>query len=414
MRKLIKNIFIFTLLLFFTALAICMIDYYYHLYFLSPKKIEAARKIEDSFWDKPYEKINLKSKYRMVIITSNGGEWSESRHLLNGAINLGWEGEIYFHTTTGHEEEILKFDPDFILFSIGIDSRMSQSILNHRSKKICIYYWPINTRVTDLFLYDPLNILYTDQTYAFDVELEPNKRLRRFIANSDALLITAKEVKIFQDYFDKIHRKFYGIRSVPTVSNNNLAFNEPLYLSLIGYNDGYRSNPHLKEALTKLSRDGILRAYGQARAFWYISESYQGFISNAEDVVKTLNHNGIALIVHRKEHLENGLSTNRIIEAAAANSLIICDKNPFVLEHFADSVLYFDINADSETMYRQIRSHYDWAQAHPLEAKKLANSAHKIFQEKFTSEKDLIRIAKLYEKMLIDEKSFNLDYPYKP
>jgi glycosyltransferase involved in cell wall biosynthesis len=412
--KIIKSSAIFFIVLFFIALGICIGDYYYNIYYASPKKIEEARKIEDSFWDKPYENVAIKSKYRMVIITSNGGEWAESQYLLQGARNLGWEGKIFFYTSTGYEDEIIDFDPDFILFSIGIDSRMSQKILDHRSKKICIYYWPINTRVTDLFIYDPLNIIYTDQTYAFDTNLEPNKRLRRFIAHSDAMLITAKEIKVFQDFFNKIHRKFYGIRTVPSVNNTDISFKKPQYISLIGYNDGHRNNANLKDTLIKLSNDKILRTYGQARAFWYISKSYQGFITNVQNVLNTLNKNGISLIVHRKEHFENATPTNRIMEAAAANTLIICDRNPFVIEHFGDSVLYFDINADSETMYQQIRNHYDWAKANPQEAKKLANRAHKIFKEKFTSEKDLIRIAKLYEKMLIDEKALNLEYPYKP
>jgi hypothetical protein len=388
-------------------------DYFYHKYYMSPAKLQKARNIADSTWDEPFKSIQIKNKYKIIIMTTNGGEFAESQHLLNGIKNLGWEGRIIFNTTEGNEDEMLKFDPDIILFSIGIKVPMSQNIIDHRSKKIGLYYWPINTNVTDLLMQNPLNLWYTDQQYVFNERLEPQLKLKAFLQSADGVLVTAKEVGIIKDIFDRMHRKFYGFRSVPTVSDNNLAFQKPNYISLIGYNDGFRKHWGFRSVITKLSEDKILRAYGQARAFWFLQNGYQGYINDVQDVVKTLNRNGIALIVHRNEHFANAISTNRIIEAAAANSLIISDRNPFVVENFADSVLYFDINTDKDAMYKQIMGHYEWARANPEQAKSLANRAHDIFKNKFTSERDLVRLVQLYEKILLDEKALNLEYPYK-
>jgi len=388
----------------------------YYAHYVSPNQVEEARKIDDQFWDKSYENIQIKNKYKLLIITTNGGEWAESKYLASGAKNLGWDSKIIFYTTNGHEDEILKYDPDFIIFPIGIDYHISQAIVSHRSKKFGIYYFPINTHIKDLNFENPQNDLFPTELYVFDESLKPNIKFSKMIRHSDALLITDKGIKIIEDYFTSIHRKFYGIRVVPSVNDNSLIPSKPQHISLIGLpmKDENRGSDKFRNMLKMLTQDKILKTYGLESGFWFIPSSYQGYIEDANDIIATLNKNGISLIVHRMEHFENSAPTNRIMEAAAANSLVICDKNPFVIEHFGDSVLYFDINIDSEAMYKQVRGHYDWAQANPEEAKKLANRAHEIFKEKFTSEKDLIRIAKVYEKMLEDEKKMNLEFPYKP
>ena len=61
-------------------------------------------------------------------------------------------------------------------------------------------------------------------------------------------------------------------------------------------------------------------------------------------------------------------------------------------------------------MYKQVKNHVDWILENPEKAKAMANKAHQIFLEKFTLEKDLIRIAKMHESILMQEKQMNLKY----
>ncbi len=96
-------------------------------------------------------------------------------------------------------------------------------------------------------------------------------------------------------------------------------------------------------------------------------------------------------------HIEAGMPSLRLFEALAANVVIISDMHPFVIENFGDNILYYDQYADSETMFKQVKSHYDWIKANSEEAKAMAGRAHKIFLDKFTIEKDLPRLARMHE-----------------
>jgi hypothetical protein len=53
----------------------------------------------------------------------------------------------------------------------------------------------------------------------------------------------------------------------------------------------------------------------------------------------------------------------------------------------------------------------DWIKANPEEAKAMAARAHQIFLDKFTLERDLVRIAKMHESVITQEKEMKLKYP---
>ena len=55
--------------------------------------------------------------YKVVFITNNGGEFTYAKYFKYAAEKIGWEVQIYYAQILGHEAEILKFDPDFIIFS---------------------------------------------------------------------------------------------------------------------------------------------------------------------------------------------------------------------------------------------------------------------------------------------------------
>lgn len=120
------------------------------------------------------------------------------------------------------------------------------------------------------------------------------------------------------------------------------------------------------------------------------------------DGVSLLNvhHNeGVSLILHGENHLPFGVPTCRIFEAAAANSVIISDPNPFVREHFGDNVLYIDVSQDADTIAKQIDQHMQWIFSHPQEAQQLAQKCHEIFLEKFTLEAQIQRLMALHHSL---------------
>lgn len=395
----IRNVILTFVILFLISL---VTNYYISLY-SSSLRIEEARKIDPSIWDVPYQDIAIKNKYKILFITTHGAEWTEAKYIEKAARSMGWEVLLIYYSTQGHEMEILDFDPDFIITTVGNDNfHISPEIKHHRSNIFGLYYWPINTNIHDNFTLPVLGLFGEDY---FDEDLDPNSRMQNLIFASDGLLLSAKEIKIIQELYERSNKPFYAIRVVPTVNDRNYEFSSPRYISIAGTTkDSKRRSAQFTALLQNLNKEQILKSYGDFNSYQKVSESWQGSISDPDMLLDELNKNGIVLVVHRDGHFQNGLPTNRIMEAAAANTLIISDKNSFVIEEFGDAVLYFDASADSKAMTDQIMTHYRWAQQYPTQAKTLANKAHQIFKKKFTSEYDLKRIARMHEKILLDKR----------
>jgi len=385
------------------SVVIVIIDNYCSLY-QSDNRLAAARKINPDDWDLPYKNQTIKDKYKIVMMTTHGAEWTEGKYIQKAAQNLGWELKLYYYSTQGHEKEILEFDPDFIITTVGNSNfHISPEIVNHRSNIFGLFYWAVNTDIINSFVRPTFGIF---PEYYFDKDLDPNSSLFDMLNISDGILVSAKEIKIFEEYFEEIKKPFYAIRVVPSVNREQYSFKSPSYISIMGtLKDEKRSGGNFKTLFKKLDDAHILKTYGDQKSYNFIPDSYMGIISNQQQLLDEINKNSILLVLHRKNHFNNGIPTNRIMEGAAACALIISDKNPFVIENFGDSVLYFDADQDGETMYNQIMAHYNWAKANPKEAERLANKSHQIFLDKFTAEGDLIRIAKMNTKILEDKKN---------
>ncbi len=117
-----------------------------------------------------------------------------------------------------------------------------------------------------------------------------------------------------------------------------------------------------------------------------------------EDLLRVLNEYGIALCIHSIDyHLAEGIPSSRIFEIVSSGAIAISDMNPFVIKYFGDSVLYFDQNLSGEEIFKQIDSHVKWVQQNPKKAEEMAQKAHKILQENFTTERFVEDMVKFYE-----------------
>lgn len=118
-----------------------------------------------------------------------------------------------------------------------------------------------------------------------------------------------------------------------------------------------------------------------------------------EDLQNLLNKYGIGLCIHSKFHNESGIPSNRIFEIISSGAIAISDKNPFVVEYFGDNILYFNPNLSKEEIVKQIDNHVMWIKTHPKEADIMARNAHKIIQDKFTTEKFIGNLIGFYKKL---------------
>jgi hypothetical protein len=114
--------------------------------------------------------------------------------------------------------------------------------------------------------------------------------------------------------------------------------------------------------------------------------SYRGLVYwDGGALLRVMRDAGVSLVLHSDDHLVGATVSPRIFEAAAAANVIICDKHPFVIEHFGDSVLYVNQEAGPEEMFRQIDGHMEWILNNQQQAIDLARRSHRIFTENFLS-----------------------------
>lgn len=368
--------------------------------------LDNAAKIPSSFWDEKYKNMQVKDKYKVVIITHYGGEYVYAEYFKYAAEKIGWEVQIYYKQALGHEREILSFDPDFIIMTQLTNSDYDNKLIAHRSKKYLLNLSSLQRSR------DYNGKLWSDNPYTQEVGyLDP------LIAMAHGTLTFPKEVEIYSAKFKMLNKDFNGIGllpKVPNVKDEHFEFQpKNLVWSGAGW-DQFRSSDTYKKFISLLSENVPMKVYGPLsnKAFHDLAPHvYDGYIEPGIENIKAIQKNGVYLITHSNFHFFGKDPSMRVFEAVAANAIVISDRHPFVVEHFGDSFLYFDYNADAYIMYKQVKKHFDWIQKNPAEAKAMADRAHKIFLEKFTLEKDLIRIGKMHEYILQQEKEMNLSYP---
>ncbi len=241
---------------------------------------------------------------------------------------------------------------------------------------------------------------------------QPTKGFQKLISMVHGVLTIAPELDFYRVMFEKMNKPFNGLRLLPLVPK---FYNEPAepksLMWLSGGWDKFRSSNNYKKFITYLSENVPMRVYGHYNSSSYLKPYiYGGYIEPGIENIQAIRRNGIYLLTHSNLHFQGGEPNMRGFKAAAANAIVISDKHPFIVENFGDSFLYFDYDADSETMYKQVKAHMDWIKANPEKAKAMAEKAHKIYLEKFTIEADLIRIAKMHETLIMEEKEMNLQY----
>lgn len=379
-------------------LAIQYGDSFYKIKF--NKNLEQASKKNYSIWDDKYQNTSLKDKYKVVVVTNRGGEYSYAEYFKHSAEKIGWEVKVYEENTYGYEEAILAFDPDFILQSLYTNTYLGSKIKNHRSKKYLLLLLSLQS------LRDQLNMISKKDVFT------PKNIFETHLASTNAVLTSAKELSIFETIFLNLKKPFNGIRILPLVPrfDNIPAEAKSIFWGGVGW-DSYRSSVKYKEFIKLISKNIPIKVYGDFLKFTYLDQNvYGGSVPPGIDNINAIRENGIYLLTHTDTHIESETPSLRIFEAVAANSVVISDMHPFAIENFGDSFLYFDQNADAETMYKQVKAHFDWILANPDKAKAMAERAHQIFLDKFTLEKDLIRISKMHEYIVQEEKKMNLSF----
>jgi len=432
----IKHIITGLVAIFIIAFAICAypIVKLFFKYESIQQAIIKSHFEDDSYWEKEFAHISVQPTYKMVVIGNHGGEWSQINYLKAAAENLGWEAKIFFDTI-GYEQEISAFNPDFIIYAKGWEfEKMGEEVPPISllpAKRYAIFSWPITpslamlahphqlSKAEKMFFRIRKIIASPAQKCMDEWSKHYADQLKYILTFSDGVLSTGKEMSVIQNLYEPYaaddQAKLSMIRFFPSVQKTDFAPAQPKYLTFLGINwdDGRRSSPEYERFINRLAQETPLKIYGMLDRYLNNQDSYDGFIPSTDELLNIINQNGIYLLSHSMIHHEGGVPSARIFEAVAANSIVISDKHPFALEHFGDHFLYFDHDADPDTMVEQIKAHLDWIFANPEKAQAMAEQAHKIFLEKFALEHSLNSLAKMHEHILLDESKHNRTFPTK-
>lgn len=193
-------------------------------------------------------------------------------------------------------------------------------------------------------------------------------------------------------------------------------YNENYKIFYIGINkdSGAKKGRHYY-VLKGLEEKGILNLYGPKFAngdsCWRGFSSYIDEIPfDGKSVVKEISNAGVCLALHSSIHNESGNITNRIFEACAAGAVIITDDNEYTRKFLGDSVYYVDINKNETELLQDVISIYDHIKLNPEEALQKAQSAQRVFFDKWTLEKSVSNLLEVFKTRMaeIQDKSKQL------
>lgn len=152
-----------------------------------------------------------------------------------------------------------------------------------------------------------------------------------------------------------------------------------------------------------LDQSSYARFYGKDSFKLMYPNSYIGPIPvDGESILSEIRNAGICLVIHSSNHLESGIPSGRIFEAIASSAVVISDRNPFVEEHFGDTVLYVDQNKSAEELFNQVEDHVCWIRSHKEEANSMAKKAYDIYRRKFLLEDQLIKLGDWHDQLTLE------------
>jgi len=155
--------------------------------------------------------------------------------------------------------------------------------------------------------------------------------------------------------------------------------------------DALRRGPERQKLYQYLDQGIPIKFYGPKNA-WKNVHNYGGLIAfDGRSFAQKIREAGVVLMLHAETHLNLGIPTARIFDAAANGAIAISDNHKFIRENFGDNILYIDANKPAIELAEQIKQHYNWIRANPEKVNMMTKKAHEIFLEKFTLESLILR-----------------------
>jgi len=297
-------------------------------------------------------------------------EYSAEREFIarlkRACLNLGWK---CIETVTSND--ILSDDFDCVIATHEYSQKLTQV------PTIGLLWNP-----PDCFRDDPLRVR---NILSYDGYLAGSDSVREYL--DDLLFSTNKNTPV---------SKFNVLPTAPATEfcPPNLSASSLFYAGV--HWDGKRHEKLIKALCAKLP----VSLYGDPAKWTRFGTAYKGRIPfDGKSIFHKINASGVALCLHRAEHLQNGVPSMRIFESAAASAVVITENSIWAKRHFGESVLYVDQDASDLEKASQVIEHFRWIQSHPSEAQELAKRANSIFNAHFSLEEFLSHLPSFLQQV---------------
>ncbi|MCE9532279.1 MAG: glycosyltransferase [Planctomycetes bacterium] len=224
----------------------------------------------------------------------------------------------------------------------------------------------------------------------------------RSILTYDGYLSGSKAITHFLDDLQFSTQTMMPVSNVgfyPTCYRTEFPIDPPQDRTLFYAGTGWDGARH-GDLFQQLLRRVPVAFYGPPKAWQFAGNCYFGVLPvDGYAVVDAIRSHGVALCIHKDEHLAANVPSMRLFEAAAAGAVIITDRLGFTRDHFGDSVLYIDLDQPAKAVANQIEAHMNWIASHPQESLAMAREAHAVFNRDFCLEEQFQRLPMFVERV---------------
>lgn len=255
-------------------------------------------------------------------------------------------------------DDIYEYDPDVVL------------TLHEYSRKLTKY-------PTLGLIWSPLSFYEDDQYRTLSI-----KGLDGYLVGNKELSNYCKDLQ-----FGRAVKKPIGEFFLPTTYRTSTLAIENVENPSICYMgvhwDGGR-HARLFDALADLK---LATFYGPGDSWQRHIENYGGLIPfDGRSVQETIANHGVALCLHKREHLRQNTPSMRIFEALSVGAIPICDRIDFAIDELSDVALFVDTTRSAAKVAKQIQDHMQWIKDNREEATERARRGKEWFDKNWSLE----------------------------
>ncbi|MFS0741053.1 glycosyltransferase family A protein [Brevundimonas sp. 3P9-tot-E] len=205
----------------------------------------------------------------------------------------------------------------------------------------------------------------------------------------DGYLVANKELTNFCNdlQFTRAVRKPVGEFFLPTSYRTDIVavetVKEPTLCYMGVHWDGGRHAP----LFDSLAQRKLITFYGPEDSWERHLADYGGLIPfDGKSVQSTIAKHGVALCLHKREHLRQNTPSMRIFEALSVGALPICDRIDFAIEELSDVALFVDTTKSASKVAKQVEAHMQWIRENRAEAAERARRGKEWFDKNWSLE----------------------------